>query len=371
MPLPIFAAGIAQSSDCAHPLYKFRSSRGCLEHIALAMERSYIPRGQTIVQHISAERRRKVPTQIEAALHIIDRGEVIVTEVRPNGFSESRTLKERDFFGERTLSDHYHNPQLYCGESFIWQAVAKHDAICWSLTREDLDLLGPSLEKLHFKEYYRVCRSCEIFNNLDDETVGLLKSRMQVRTYEDCQHIVTQGEAMTEDSEFFIILCGKVEVVRLNEAGTTTYFGPERGGVNGRLYRGHGAYVGEAQLRDDGPRSASLVAHGSTEVLALSYRDLLDALQSSNKSIADLVMVHYEDATIASRNDGFDASQCLESACTELHCHCQLWHVYRTVIESDVVVRCYCVGLPACNALFAQVRTTLCWCATGSMMISG
>ena len=120
---------MAHSSGRAHPLYKYRSSRGCMEHIALAMERQYVPRGQAIIQRSSAEQRRSVPTKIESAVHVIDHGEVIVTEVQPSGFSESRTLTGGGFFGEQTLDDNYHNPQLYGGVSYIWQAVAKHDAI--------------------------------------------------------------------------------------------------------------------------------------------------------------------------------------------------------------------------------------------------
>ncbi len=303
---------MAHSSGRAHPLYKYRSSRGCMEHIALAMERQYVPRGQAIIQRSSAEQRRSVPTKIESAVHVIDHGEVIVTEVQPSGFSESRTLTGGEFFGEQTLDDNYHNPQLYGGVSYIWQAVAKHDATCWSLTRANLDLLRPRLDKIYKREHYRVCRDSMLFTNLDDDTVSLLESKMRLRAYADGQALVRQGEPVSQDSEFFIILSGRVEVVQERESGVAKFFGENQGGVKGRLLQGHGAFVGEAGILQKEPRSATLVARGSTECLALSYIDLVGALSDSGKTVADLYLHHYQDATIATRADGFEAAKCLE-----------------------------------------------------------
>ena len=283
MVMVTFVAGIAHASERSHPLYKFRSSRGCLEHIALAMERHYVPRGRAIIQRTSAEQRRSTPINIETTLHVIDHGQMLITEVQPSGYSESRTLKGGQYFGEQTLDDNYDNPQLYGGISYIWSAVAKHDATCWSLPREVLNLLGPSLNFIYKREHYRVCRNCTLFANLDDDTVNLLETRMQVRSYEDGEALVRQGEAVSEDSEFFIIISGKVEIALENDSGTSRFFGADVGGVHGRLLQGHGAHVGEAGILHKKPRSATLMARGSTECLAMSYADLVGALSDHGK----------------------------------------------------------------------------------------
>ena len=317
----------AHDVDASHPLYKYRSSRGCMEHIALAMEMKSVRRGQAIIRRTRSEVKRNIeihrdividtyPEKIEPALHVIEQGEMEITEMKPTGFSQSYTLKSGEVFGAQTL--HEKDAQLFTGMSYIWQAIAKHDAICWTLTKETLDLLAPKLAEVQSGEHFRVVRECLLFSELDDDAVRYIEMGCKVRYFMDGEAVVNQGDAVTDQSEVYLILSGYVQILITTETGVGRFFSETVGGAQGRLFLGHGDYICQTAVVNSNvtERTATIKARGPVACLSISKADLQSALAKSGKVVSDLTIRPYDD-TWRTQVGGFDVTRCLQSACAQ------------------------------------------------------
>ncbi len=100
----------------------------------------------------------------------------------------------------------------------------------------------------------------KMFASLNKKELGLVAKASELVTVETGTTIVKEGEL---GHEFYLIASGTATVKRNGRKVTTL---------------GPGSYFGEMALLDRGPRSATVVADGPTELILLGQREFLGVL---------------------------------------------------------------------------------------------
>ena len=100
----------------------------------------------------------------------------------------------------------------------------------------------------------------KMFSSLNKKELAMVSRAADVITVKDGVEIVKEG---TFGHDFYLILSGKATVRR-----------------NGRKVAdlGPGSYFGELSLLDNGPRSATVVSDGDTEVAVIGRREFMAVL---------------------------------------------------------------------------------------------
>ena len=100
----------------------------------------------------------------------------------------------------------------------------------------------------------------KMFSSLNKKELAMVSRAADVITVKDGSEIVKEG---TFGHDFYLILSGRATVRR-----------------NGRKVAdlGPGSYFGELSLLDNGPRSATVVADGDTEVAVIGRREFMAVL---------------------------------------------------------------------------------------------
>lgn len=124
-----------------------------------------------------------------------------------------------------------------------------------------------------------------LFSNLDRAAFMAVLPKLEVRTVEAGGSVVVEGEAGTS---MFVVVDGRVEVVRSLEAGARRVVGT----------MGAGDFFGEMALISEGPRLASVVAAERTVLLELSRADL-NALGARQPSVLQVVQAFYRERMVA------------------------------------------------------------------------
>jgi CRP-like cAMP-binding protein len=105
-----------------------------------------------------------------------------------------------------------------------------------------------------------------LFRELADRELDLIVKRGMTRSYNDGAYIVREGD---QGEAFFILLTGEAGVVK------------ESNGKSGTLvaYLKAGDYFGEMAILNRYERSASVIARGQVECLALSESDFMEIVR--------------------------------------------------------------------------------------------
>ena len=134
------------------------------------------------------------------------------------------------------------------------------------------------------KQTERICEflvKTEIFPDLTPRTLTEVAGNIEIRTYAQGDHIVTQGE---EGREFFMISQGRVNIRRKDESGVEQT-------VN-RL--SSGSFFGEVSLIKDQPRNASVVATEPTTCYVLDREEFRAVVESSDSFDSELRKAMFE-----------------------------------------------------------------------------
>jgi CRP-like cAMP-binding protein len=110
-------------------------------------------------------------------------------------------------------------------------------------------------------------RDVPIFSTLDQDDLARLARLVHVRRYAPKECVI---EAGASQSGFYVIRSGEVQIVRRRDDGrdeTVDLLGP-------------GDLLGEFGLLDDAPRSSSLIATESCELIGFFRPDLMDILDT-------------------------------------------------------------------------------------------
>lgn len=107
--------------------------------------------------------------------------------------------------------------------------------------------------------------SVPLFRNLKDRQIKRIASRMRERSYKAGEVIVEQGKM---GIGLFIIVTGEADVIHVHPDGSTHK-------LNTMVEKD---FFGELSLLDEAPRTASVIANGDVQCLALTKLDFLDVL---------------------------------------------------------------------------------------------
>jgi CRP-like cAMP-binding protein len=111
---------------------------------------------------------------------------------------------------------------------------------------------------------FRRLRCVPMFATVSDERVRTLASAFRRQTYPKGEHVIRQGDGITEESCFYFVDKGSVEVII-------------GGGVV--QMRNAGSYFGERGLLKDEPRTASVVAATDVQVLIISRAEFEEMIE--------------------------------------------------------------------------------------------
>jgi CRP-like cAMP-binding protein len=115
-------------------------------------------------------------------------------------------------------------------------------------------------------------RKVDLFSSLSQRHLKGLAGFCKERSYAAGQSLVTQGE---EGAGMFLIVSGKVKVVKRNESGQSFEIATH----------GPGEFIGEMAVIDGAPRTASVVATEDTVCLVLVSWDF-NAFMKAHPEIA-------------------------------------------------------------------------------------
>lgn len=126
---------------------------------------------------------------------------------------------------------------------------------------------------LNLMERVMFLRAAELTASLPDAALRLIAEVARQRYIDSGETIFLEEDTGTE---MFFVVSGQVEIRKLGRH-------PPRGGTGDALgtvlaVLGAGEVVGEMSALDDMPRSATVVAHTSVEVLSIHREDLRDAI---------------------------------------------------------------------------------------------
>ncbi len=126
------------------------------------------------------------------------------------------------------------------------------------------------------KSTVTVLEKVPLFQSLKKGQLERLAKRFVEREFAAGKNIVTQGQG---GEGFFIIVSGKVDVVRERSDGAKVLVNQFAGGD----------YFGELALLDEGIRTASVVAKEPVKCLALTRWDFLAVLRDDAEMAVDIL----------------------------------------------------------------------------------
>jgi len=128
-------------------------------------------------------------------------------------------------------------------------------------------------------------KDCRIFADLTSEEFAEVEKNLKKRIMKPGEAVFFEGEA---GDRFYIISKGTISICTDIEGV----------GVEELVSMKAGAFFGEMALIDNGPRSASAVARGETELVYLEKDSFLDLMESkivvANKILRNMVLVFCE-----------------------------------------------------------------------------
>ena len=120
-------------------------------------------------------------------------------------------------------------------------------------------------------------RGCPIFKELYDEEIERIVSHCSVSQFENGETIALEGE---EGRELFLLLSGKADVFKSLADGKWLKIAS--------LKRGDA--FGEAVLLEEQTRSASVIANGKCDVLAVNVDDVFALFEKDPKIFSILIL---------------------------------------------------------------------------------
>lgn len=162
-----------------------------------------------------------------------------------------------------------------------YDIVADHRSlVCVADSEQFLALIGGNIqEALTLSEVQDFIKKVSLFTSLSKKKIDTLIKAVIVQSYNDGQLIITQGE---EDSKFYIIKSGKVDII-VNQKYIRTLNETES--------------FGERALFFKEKRTASAKANGKVEVYALSEKDFKSILEDNLKEYL-LKRLYLQDNTV-------------------------------------------------------------------------
>lgn len=115
-------------------------------------------------------------------------------------------------------------------------------------------------------------RKVSLFSELKERNLKLLAKSCKMRTFEEGQHLVTQGD---DGIGLFVIISGKVKVTKRTGDGTEIDIATH----------GPGDFIGEFSVLDGAKRTASVIALEKTECALLTSWDF-NSIMDTNPEIA-------------------------------------------------------------------------------------
>lgn len=116
-------------------------------------------------------------------------------------------------------------------------------------------------------EILRAIKAVSLFESLNDRLLGGLSKACTVREFSADETIVKQGNP---GIGLFVIVSGKVKIVKTNERGERLELATH----------GPGEVIGEFAVLDGAPRSADVIAQEPTTCLVLSSWDFKGFMES-------------------------------------------------------------------------------------------
>jgi CRP-like cAMP-binding protein len=185
-------------------------------------------------------------------------------------------LSEGDFFGEHAFMSRM---------QYTEEAFAETDCSVLVMDRATFDAWVekyPSIQST-VEDFYRervlarVLAITAVFEGVPEDARMALADRFRLKTFQDGEEVVREGEP---GDTFYLIRSGQVDVVTSSMQAK---------GDQVELSRmGEGDFFGEVALLTDKPRTATVRAHGTTELMELTRTDF-DAIVDQYPSVRRVV----------------------------------------------------------------------------------
>jgi CRP/FNR family transcriptional regulator/CRP/FNR family cyclic AMP-dependent transcriptional regulator len=135
-----------------------------------------------------------------------------------------------------------------------------------------------NLDDNNLKKRVAFLKESELFADLDENDLNVLAQNLHPKRYKKKEIIFHQGD---DSRSFYLILKGKVRVVRVNESGNETSI---------RIYSDHDV-IGEFSAIDGKPRSATVQALEDCVLLEIVYGKFLQLISEFPKLALGLINV--------------------------------------------------------------------------------
>ncbi|OIO68473.1 MAG: hypothetical protein COW19_00985 [Zetaproteobacteria bacterium CG12_big_fil_rev_8_21_14_0_65_55_1124] len=208
-------------------------------------------------------------------LYLIGMGQVSLLATDAQGrkqvFSQ---LKEGDFFGERSFMARTAHKD---------DAIADVDCTILMLDRDTFDNwvakypeIGTTVEEFYRQRVLaRVLAITPVFEGVPSDARIALADQFTLRTFEDGELIMKEGEI---GDTFYLIRSGSVALTVTGPSGDVVF----------SATLSEGEFVGEVALLTGRPRTATIFAKGSVELMELS-RSAFDLLTEKHPSVREVV----------------------------------------------------------------------------------
>ncbi|HKJ82754.1 MAG TPA: cyclic nucleotide-binding domain-containing protein [Mariprofundaceae bacterium] len=195
-------------------------------------------------------------------LYLIGMGSVVLRARDVHGKEQVFShLAEGDFFGEHAFMSR---------REYADEAVAETDCSVLAMDRATFDAWVekyPSIRST-VEDFYRervlarVLAITAVFEGVPEEARMALADRFHLKTFNDGEEIVREGEP---GDTFYLIRSGHVDVATSSMMSKGDQVELDR--------MGEGDFFGEVSLLTDKPRTATVRAHGLTELMELTRTD--------------------------------------------------------------------------------------------------
>jgi len=213
-------------------------------------------------------------------LYLIGMGSVRLNiQLSSGGKRVFSRLSEGDFFGEHAFMSHTAHTDV---------AVAESEVSLLIIDRETFDVWVKKHAKIKdtVESFYRqrvldrVLAMTPVFENVPEDARMALASKFNMRSFVEGDIVVQEGEL---GESFFLIRSGHVEV--------STHDIKNNGQQIALSVMGEGAFFGEVALLTDKPRTATVVAKGSLELMELTREDF-NAITIEYPSVRSVVELY-------------------------------------------------------------------------------
>lgn len=180
------------------------------------------------------------------------------------GETDIKRFNSGDCFGELSLIQ---------DEVALDTVVALEDSFCWIIDRQTFKKLTIELQERKYRRYEAFLRSTQVIGKmLDEKTFPKMSEVVELRTFEENEDIITQGDS---SDKFYILHTGKCKVIK-DEIKVHQYEKP-------------GDYFGERSFLTGEDRAATVRAVSQVKVLELS-KDDFESLMGKQQHIRRVMM---------------------------------------------------------------------------------